>query len=77
MLVPWLGDWTYLEENDEFNHTFDVALHLGTIARRGGLLLHDLTALVRGWLRDARTRRIETADERVAWIVLVATIPRG
>ena len=31
ILVPWLGDWTYLEENDRFNQTFDVALHLGTL----------------------------------------------
>ena len=31
ILVPWLGDWDYLEENDEFNQTFDVALHLGTL----------------------------------------------
>ena len=23
VLVPWLGDWTYLKENDSFNHTFD------------------------------------------------------
>ena len=31
ILVPWLGDWTYLKEHDEFNQTFDVALHLGTL----------------------------------------------
>ena len=33
--------------------------------------------MVRGWLHTLRTRRIETADERLAWIVLVATIPAG
>src|SRR6187397_2441012 len=26
ILVPWLGDWTYLEEHPDFNKTFDVAL---------------------------------------------------
>ena len=77
VLVPWLGDWTFLEEHDDFNHTFDVALHLGTMLAVGGYFLHDLTAMVRGWLRTLRTRRIETADERLAWIVLVATIPAG
>src|SRR5687768_18622909 len=30
ILVPWAAEWTYLEENDRFNQTFDVALHLGT-----------------------------------------------
>ena len=51
VLVPWLGDWTFLEEHDDFNHTFDVALHLGTMLAVGGYFLHDLTAMVRGWLR--------------------------
>jgi undecaprenyl-diphosphatase len=77
VLVPWLGDWTFLEENDDFNHTFDVALHLGTMLAVGGYFLPDLTAMVRGWFRTLRTRRIETPDERLAWIVLVATIPAG
>src|SRR5262245_66370194 len=31
ILVPWVADWTYLEQNDRFNQTFDVALHLGTL----------------------------------------------
>ena len=31
ILVPWASDWTYLKENDRFNQTFDVALHLGTL----------------------------------------------
>ncbi|MGH3132272.1 MAG: undecaprenyl-diphosphate phosphatase, partial [Gaiellaceae bacterium] len=30
IIVPWGADWTYLEQNDRFNQTFDVALHLGT-----------------------------------------------
>jgi undecaprenyl-diphosphatase len=77
VLVPWLGDWTFLEEHDDFNHTFDVALHLGTMLAVGGYFLPELTAMVRGWLRTLRTRRIETPDERLAWIVFVATIPAG
>jgi undecaprenyl-diphosphatase len=31
--------------------------------------------MLRGWLRTFRTRRIETQDERLAWIVVVATVP--
>ena len=76
VLVPWLGDWTFLEEHDDFNHTFDVALHLGTMLAVGGYFLPDLR---RWWglAPHAADRRIETADERLAWIVLVATIPAG
>jgi undecaprenyl-diphosphatase len=77
VLAPWLGEWTFLEQNDAFNHTFDVALHLGTMLAVGGYFLPDLLAMLRGWLRTLRTRRIETEDERLAWIVVVATIPAG
>ena len=31
ILVPWLADWRYLEAHPDFNKTFDVALHLGTL----------------------------------------------
>ncbi len=31
ILVPWLQDYTFLEDNEEFNKTFDVALHAGTL----------------------------------------------
>ena len=77
ILVPWLGDWTFLKENDAFNQTFDVALHLGTMLAVGSYFWPDIVALVRAWLGTLRTRRIATPDERVAWVVLVATIPAG
>ena len=31
IIVPWLQDYTFLLENPEFNKTFDVALHAGTL----------------------------------------------
>jgi undecaprenyl-diphosphatase len=33
IIVPWLQDYTFLQENESFNKTFDVALHVGTLAR--------------------------------------------
>ncbi|HEY7346447.1 MAG TPA: undecaprenyl-diphosphatase UppP [Gaiella sp.] len=77
ILAPWLGGWTFLEEHDEFNQTFDVALHLGTMLAVVGYFARDLWAMVVAFLRTLRTRRLETPDERLAWIVLVATIPAG
>jgi undecaprenyl-diphosphatase len=62
VLVPWLGDWTYLEEHDSFNQTFDVALHLGTTLAVVGYFFHELVAMVRAWFHTLRTRRIETPD---------------
>ena len=75
ILVPWLGQWTYLEQHDEFNQTFDVALHLGTLVAVVVYFRRDLGKLLAAWLRSVRRRRIADADERVAWLVVVATIP--
>lgn len=75
ILVPWLGEWTFLQENDSFNQTFDVALHLGTMLAVGAYFFRDLVALAAAWLRSLASRRIERDDEKVAWVVVVATIP--
>jgi undecaprenyl-diphosphatase len=75
ILVPWLGDWTYLSEHDEFNQTFDVALHLGTLIAVVAYFRHDVVALTLAWLGSVRRRAISTPDERVAWLVAVATVP--
>ncbi len=75
ILVPWLAEWTFLEQNDRFNQTFDVALHLGTLIAVSAYFWREIVALVRAFLGTVARRRIETPDERVAWLVLVATIP--
>jgi undecaprenyl-diphosphatase len=75
ILVPWLGEWTYLEQHDEFNQTFDVALHLGTLVAVVVYFRRELAALIVAFVGSVARRRIETADERVAWVVAVATVP--
>jgi undecaprenyl-diphosphatase len=77
ILVPWAAEWTFLEENDRFNQTFDVALHLGTLVAVAAYFWGDLVRLVRAWFSTLARRRIETADDRIAWFVVVATIPAG
>jgi undecaprenyl-diphosphatase len=77
ILVPWAAEWTYLEENDRFNQTFDVALHLGTLVAVGAYFWADIVRLVKAFFGSVGRRRIETSDERIAWFVLVATIPAG
>jgi undecaprenyl-diphosphatase len=75
ILVPWLGGWEFLEQNDEFNQTFDVALHVGTLIAVVFYFWADVKRLVAAWIGSVRRRRIETPDERIAWFVAVATIP--
>jgi undecaprenyl-diphosphatase len=77
ILVPWAAEWTYLEENDRFNQTFDVALHLGTLVAVAAYFWSDFIRLVRAWLGSVARRSIAAPDERIAWFVVVATIPAG
>jgi undecaprenyl-diphosphatase len=77
ILVPWGADWTYLEKHDQFNQTFDVSLHLGTLIAVGAYFWADAVRLIRAWLGSIGRRKIESSDERIAWFVLVATIPAG
>jgi len=75
ILVPWAANWTYLEEHPEFNKTFDVALHLGTLVAVIAYFWHELLDLLRAWARSIRARSARDTDERVAWVVVIATIP--
>jgi undecaprenyl-diphosphatase len=75
ILVPWLGQWTYLEEHDAFNQTFDVALHLGTLVAVAAYFRNDIVTLVAAWFASVRRRRVERDEEKVAWLVVVATVP--
>jgi undecaprenyl-diphosphatase len=75
ILVPWLGDWTYLEQHDAFNQTFDVALHLGTLVAVVAYFRHDIAELAVALAGSVARRRIRTSAERTAWVVAVATVP--
>jgi undecaprenyl-diphosphatase len=75
ILVPWAAGWTYLADHPDFNKTFDVALHLGTLVAVVIYFWSDVVRLIRAWLVSVRRRSIRTDDERVAWFVAVATVP--
>ncbi|MFL5943839.1 MAG: undecaprenyl-diphosphatase UppP [Gaiellaceae bacterium] len=75
ILVPWAAGWQYLQDHPDFNKTFDVALHLGTLIAVVIYFWDDVVRLIAAWVRSVRRRRIETDDERVAWIIAVATVP--
>jgi undecaprenyl-diphosphatase len=75
ILVPWLAEWEFLERNDEFNQTFDVALHLGTLVAVALYFRSTIADLVGAWIRSLRRRRVESAEERVAWVIAIATVP--
>ncbi len=75
ILVPWIADWRYLEVHPDFNKTFDVALHLGTLVAVVAYFWTDVVRYVTAWIGSIRRRAVETPDERLAWGVFFATIP--
>jgi undecaprenyl-diphosphatase len=75
ILVPWLFEWEFLETHEEFNQTFDVALHVGTLVAVVAYFWHDVKRLIAAWLASVHRRRIVTPDERIAWFVAIATVP--
>jgi undecaprenyl-diphosphatase len=56
---------------------FVVLLHVGSAL---GLLVYfwrDWVAIIRAWLHTLVTRRVETPNERLAWLIIVGSIPAG
>ncbi len=77
IVVPWLGDWRFLETHEAFNKTFDVALHLGTLVAVAACVWTDIVRLLGAWLGSFRRRTVSSPDERLAWLLFVATVPAG
>ena len=75
ILVPWLQEYTFLEDNESFHKTFDVALHAGTLVAVISYFWSDLTGMARGVVRSLSTRSIETTDQRLGWAIIAGTVP--
>ena len=75
ILVPWLADWRYLEAHPDFNKTFNVALHLGTLVAVVAYFWSDVVRYVTAGFRSIRRRSVSGPDERIAWYMFAATLP--
>ena len=81
VLIPaWLG-WDHVvsaqSAGESFYLAFVVALHVATAVALLVYFRADWVRIIRGFFRTLRTRRLETPDERLAWLLIVATIPAG
>ena len=56
---------------------FIVGLHVATAAALLVFFWRDWLRIVAGFVSSARHRRIQTSDERLAWLIVVGTIPVG
>jgi len=74
ILVPWLFHWPILT-NESLNKTFDVALHMGTFVGAVAYFWRDILKYLRAWVRSMRHRAVSDVDERLAWFLVIGTIP--
>jgi undecaprenyl-diphosphatase len=75
IIVPWLQDYTFLLENPEFNKTFDVALHAGTLVAAIAYFRREVVALTRGFFEALGRRSISTPDQRLSVAIAIGTVP--
>jgi len=83
VLVPaWVGgDWQQLVTQESSAESpylaFIVGLHVATALALLVIFRRDWVAIVKGLVMSVRHRRVETVYERMAWLIVVATIPVG
>ncbi|MDO8908316.1 MAG: undecaprenyl-diphosphate phosphatase [Pseudohongiella sp.] len=70
ILVPVLTSW------DDQGLAFDVALHLGSLAAVIVYFRQDISSMTLSWSRSLVTRKPDE-DAKLAWAVLLGTIPVG
>jgi undecaprenyl-diphosphatase len=77
ILVPWLFGWEELTgaANADFNKTFDVALHVGTILASFLYFRNDIARFAGAGLTSIRQRAVTTTDQRLAWLLLLSAVP--
>ena len=75
ILVPWLFNWHVLLEDPELNKTFDVALHLGTFFSLLVYFWRDIGRLLAAWAGTLARRRVDTVEGKLAWLIILSTIP--
>lgn len=69
VLVPWLLGW------EAAGLTFGAAVHLGTLLAVLVYFREDLWTLLVAGLQSLRARRVESPQQRLAWLIVIATIP--
>ena len=79
ILVPWLFGWNDFagyEGAESIEKAFDVSLHIGTLIAVVAYFRHDLAVYIReGVLMVIRRDRPATVEGRIAWLLLLATVP--
>ncbi len=81
VLIPALFGWDNLTRaqgaQESFYLAFLVGLHVATAIALLIYFRETWRRIIIGFFHTLRTRKLETPDERLAWLLIVATIPTG
>jgi len=83
VLVPALvgGSWkalvTQQDQSESPYLAFIVGLHVATALALLVFFWRDWVRIIGGFFSSLRHRRLETVHERMAWLIIIATIPAG
>jgi len=81
VILPALFGWTNVVQaqsaKESFFLAFLVGLHVATALALAVFYRDQWVRIVKGLIRSLRRRGIETPDERLGWLLVVATIPAG
>jgi undecaprenyl-diphosphatase len=75
IIVPWLQDYTFLLDNEQFNKTFDVALHAGTLIAAVAYFRREVVRLIAGFVAALRQRAIRSDEQRLSVAIAIGTVP--
>lgn len=81
VLVPSLLGWHDLVRSETASESFYLAFIVGLHCASALALLwffrKDWVRIIGALVRTLRTRKVETSDERLAWLIVIATVPTG
>lgn len=73
VILPWLFGWTDAGADEKL--LFDLVLHWGTLLALLLVFWRDFWGLLVGWLRSFTPSGRSNDDGRIAWLIIIATIP--
>ncbi|MGK2928859.1 MAG: undecaprenyl-diphosphate phosphatase [Acidimicrobiales bacterium] len=78
-IVPWLFGWDDFGDNQSLAKTFDVALHIGTLAGAIAYFWSDIVVFAREGIRYVvpRNRADAPPEGSIAWLLVVSAVPAG
>jgi undecaprenyl-diphosphatase len=81
VLLPTLFGWDDLvksqTQSESFYLAFVVGLHVASALALLWFYRKDWVGIIRAFFRTLVTRKVETSEERLAWLIVIATVPTG